>query len=362
VKRAVFVALLLATSAFAADGGKATGKFLVGQDTRKLTHAYVIEENALLRVILATGEVDEAARTDTDALREAVAEGELSALVIQLDEDRQADTTYFFDAELPAGLEVREWTQFTAKKSNKGTLSGRLVLTPHGNSFSYEATFDAPIVKFEKTVEPLPADATPKDHALWRLEQKGLPFEVQVFRNAVLEDDADTVDLYLTAGMPAESIDALRLAVDTGKAKVVKLLLARGEDKNGKDDFGQPLVMIAASNHHVDVMEMLIAAGADVNAANQYHITPLAVAAEQGHLDEVKLLLEAGANVNARDTAGSTALTVAILRGYTEIVETLITAGTDVLRDKDDLLSLAAEKPDIKAMLEKAIAAAEAKP
>jgi ankyrin repeat protein len=68
------------------------------------------------------------------------------------------------------------------------------------------------------------------------------------------------------------------------------------------------------------------------------------------------MLVAAGAKVNARDTAGSTALTVAILRGYKEIVEALLAAGTDVQRDKEDLLALAADKPEIKAMLEKAIA------
>ena len=92
----------------------------------------------------------------------------------------------------------------------------------------------------------------------------------------------------------------------------------------------------------------------DVNAANQYRITPLAVAAEQGHLDIVNMLVAAGAKVNARDTAGGTALSVAILRGYKEIVEALLAAGTDVLRDKEDLLNLAADKPEIKEMLEKA--------
>lgn len=226
-----------------------------------------------------------------------------------------------------------------------------------GFSFSYDATFDAKIVVQKQSVEPLAADATAADHALWRLKQKEIPFDEQHFRRVVMDGDADAVTLFLTAGMPVETAGALRLAVDAGKTEVVKILLEHGADKNNKDAYGQSLAMTAASNHHTAVLALLIAAGADASAPNQYRITPLAVAAEQGHLDIVNLLVSAGATVNARDTSGGTALSVAILRGYQEIVAALLAAGADVQRDKDDLLMLAAEKPAIKAMIEKAIRA-----
>jgi ankyrin repeat protein len=81
------------------------------------------------------------------------------------------------------------------------------------------------------------------------------------------------------------------------------------------------------------------------------------VAAEQGKLVTVKLLLAAGANVKHRDPSGGSALMVAVLRGYKDIVKTLIDAGADVARDKDDLLELAKDKPEIKAMIENAVKA-----
>lgn len=348
------LSLVLAGSLFGGELGKASGKFVVGNATRTLTHAYVIEKDALLKIVLASDAIEEAALFDKDALQETVADG-VSALVIQLDEDRQADATFFFDAKLPAGLEVRQVGTFKARKSSDGALAGRVVMKDDGYSFSYDATFEAPIVVQVQTIEPLAADATPADHALWRLKQKEIEYDAQNFRSVVMNGDADAVNLFLTAGMPVETADALRVAVDSGKAEVVKLLLKHGADKNGKDSYGQSLAMTAASNHHADVLALLIAAGADINAANQYRITPLAVAAEQGHLDLVKMLVAAGAKVNARDTAGGTALSVAILRGYKEIVETLLEAGTDVQRDKEDLLALAADNAEIKEMIEKAI-------
>ena len=354
---ALFALAFIAVSTFAADAGKANGKFVVGKATKRLTHSYVIEKNSLLKIILASGAIEGAELYDAKALQEAVGERGISAVVIQLDEDRQADTTYFFDAKLPAGLEVRQAATFDAQKSTDRALSGRAVMKDDDFSFSYDATFDAPIVVQVQKVEALPADATPADHALWRLKQMEIAFDEQHFRSVVMDGNADAVKLFLTAGMPVETADALRQAVDMGKANVVKLLLEHGADKNGKDSFGQSLAMTAASNHHADVLAMLIKAGADINAPNQYRITPLAVAAEQGHLDLVNMLVAAGAKVNARDTSGGTALSVAILRGYKEIVEALIAAGTDVQRDKDDLLALAADKPEIKEILEKAIKA-----
>ena len=105
---------------------------------------------------------------------------------------------------------------------------------------------------------------------------------------------------------------------------------------------------------HPDVAKLLIDAHADVNIPNEYKLAPLAVAAEQGQLESVKLLLAAGANVKHRDPTGGSALMVAVLRGYTDIVKTLIAAGADVARDRDDLLSLAKDKPEIKAMIEEA--------
>ncbi len=362
--RRAFLLAVVALSAFSALGaaaGKASGKFTVGNATRKLTHSYAVQKNSLLKIVLATGAVEEAELYASDALQEAVETRGISALVIQLDEDGEADTTYFFDAKLPAGLEVRRTGTFDAQKVTKTALSGRVTMNDDDFSFSYDATFDAPIVVQVQKIEPLPAGATAADHALWRLKQLEIPYDAQHFRSMVMDGNADTVKLFLTAGMPVETADALHLAVDMGKAEVARLLLEHGADKNGQDSFGQSLVMTAASNHRTDIMKLLIAAGADINAANQYRITPLAVAAEQGHLDIVNLLVAAGAKVNARDTAGGTALSVAILRGYKEIVEALLAAGTDVLRDKEDLLNLAADKPEIKEMLEKAIRASERK-
>jgi hypothetical protein len=339
----------------AATAGKATGKLVVSKETRPLSYAYVVEKDKLLKIVLSSVRLEDDQLFDSDALQNAVDEQGISAIVIRLDEDRRADSTLFFDPDLPAGLEVRQLGTFEAKKSTDTQLAGRVVLSDKGNSFTYDVTFDAPIVLALQNVEPLAADASPSEHALWRLKQMELKFDETTFRSVVIDGDADAVELFVTAGMSPDAQDAIRLALDTGKDDVVKVLLAHGADKNAKDAYGQSLMMTAASNHRVEAMKQLIAAGADIDVPNEYGITPLAVAAEQGHLDEVNLLVAAHAKVNTPDNYGGTALSVAVLRGYKEIVAALIAAGADVKRDKAQLLALAEDKPEILAMLEKAL-------
>lgn len=330
---AVFVTILATLTACAAPAAK--GKFVVSGKTRQLKHAYVFEEDRVYRIVLTTDEVE---GTSDEALQESVGNG-VSALVIQLDDRRNAQMTYFYDPDLPPGLTVAEYGKFSPQESKKkGTLAGRAWMQSSDFSFSYDATFEAPVVVQEREVAKID------------------PANGPGFRAAVMNGDVDAVKQYLDAGTPVDSSDALRLAVEQGKSEVVKLLLARGANKDAKDAYGQSVVMSAASMHQADALSQLIAAGADINAPNDYRLTPLAVAAEQGHLDLIHMLINAGANVNARDTAGGTALSVAILRGYREIVAALLEAKADVKRDQEDLLALAEDKPEIKAMLERAIA------
>lgn len=265
------------------------------------------------------------------------------------------------DPKLPAGLEVREVGTFKPAGSKGRTLSGSVAMQDDGFSFSYTATFEAPIVVQPETATPLAADATPAEAARHRLAQMEIDYDDSAYRGAVLDGKAEVVKLFLDAGTPVESHDALAMAVEKGHTDVVKLLLERGANANAKDEYGQSVVMRAASAHQAEALRLLIAAGADVNARNEYRITPLAVAAEQGQLEIVKMLLAAGANVNARDTSGGTALSVCILRGYADCVRTVLDAGADVQRDKEDLLELAQGKPEIQAMLVKAIEATKRK-
>lgn len=349
--------LIAAGSLFAAEAGKVTGTFVIGQERKALTHAYVVEKGTLLKIVLATGPLEEEALFDNSVLRAAVAGGAVSAVVVRLDDDRRADSAFFFDAELPAGLEVREINTFKMREVRGRNLAGRVVMKDDGFSFSYDATFEAPLTSQIETVVPLSADATPAEHALARIREMEIPFNAESFSHAIREGDVETVTLFLTAGMPVETDDGLSDAVESGQAAVAKLLIEHGADVNRKDEYDQSLVLVVVGTKNLAMLELLIAAGADVSVPNKYRVTPLASATTDGQLEVVKALLAAGAKVNARNTSGGTALSSAVFYGHKEIVEALLAAKADVQRDKDDLLAFAADKPEIKAMLVKAMAA-----
>jgi hypothetical protein len=327
---------------FALALGKAQGSMVVSGKTTPLHYAYVVEKDTLLKIIVSAAPIDDPANAD-----------DFVGVAVQLDEKKKAEEVFFFHPKLPAGLSVRQLSRFESDSVSASKLSGRLVLDDPGNSFTYDVTFAAAVVHVKEAIDRLPADASTEDHARWRLKQLHIEYGESEFRSRVLSGDADAVKLMLEAGMPVETEEALRLAVETGKEKVAKVLIDAGANVNKQDTYGESLLM--HSTTRPEMVKLLIDAHADVNAANVYKIDPLSSAAEQGQLEVVKMLLAAGANPKHRQPTGGTALSVAVLRGYKDVVKTLIDAGSDVKRDKDDLLDLAKDKPEIKAMIEEAV-------
>ncbi len=94
------------------------------------------------------------------------------------------------------------------------------------------------------------------------------------------EGDAERLDAYIAAGVPANLTDAA----------------------------GNTLLMLAAYHGHATCVAMLAGRGADVNRPNDRGQTPLAGAVFKDEPDVVRTLLEAGADPDAgtpsaRDTA-----------------------------------------------------------
>jgi hypothetical protein len=346
IRRAAFLLILFAMPAAAATNGKASGSIVVSGNKTAVKYAYVVEKNALIKVIVSDRQLDENALGDLSTV-----DG-LSAIAVQLDESKKAEEVFFFHPDLPAGLSVRELSRFEPRKAKGENIAGRLVLDDPGNSFTYDVTFDAPVTHLKEAVDPLPATASKSEHALWRLQQLHMEFKPQKFRSLIFANDVEAVKLFLDAGMPVETEDALSLAISVSTPAMVKTLIDAGADVNKRDESGGSLVMAATSKP--DMLKLLIDAKADVNVENEYKMAPLAVAAEQGQMESVKMLLAAGAKVNARNPYGGTALQVAVLRGYKDLVKLLIDSGANVKRDRKDLLELAKDKPEIRAMIENA--------
>ncbi len=326
---------------FAIALGQAEGKLVVSGKATVLRYAYAVEKNALVKIIVSAGQLEDPANADN-----------FTGIAVQLDEKKKAEEVYFFHPKLPDGLSVRELSRFEPLVVSPKRVAGRLVLDDPGNSFTYDVNFDAAVIKVKEAIDPLPADASKADHAKWRLKQLNIPFQPSELRSRVLNDDADAVKLLVDAGIPVDAEGAVRVAVEHGNAKVVQILVDAGADVNGRDAYGQSLLMGATT--HPEVIKVLLAAKVDPNVLNEYKIGPLAAAAEQGQLEVVKMLINAGAKVNQRNPYGGTPLQVAVLRGYKDVVKTLIDAGADVARDKAELLEIAKDNEEIKAMIEAA--------
>lgn len=96
----------------------------------------------------------------------------------------------------------------------------------------------------------------------------------------------------------------------------VKELLKRGASPNSKDEFGQPLVVLATRNSvygalsdTYEILKILLDAGADVNATNDFGSTALFLTSRPHPMidikdDPLKLLIERKANRGVKDKFG----------------------------------------------------------
>jgi ankyrin repeat protein len=135
-----------------------------------------------------------------------------------------------------------------------------------------------------------------------------------------------------------KSFDVSKQAVDTGRADIIRLLVANGADITALDPNDNTLLHVAATEGHVEVANALIAAGANVNATDKEGRTPLMAALESETLAKSPSLLEKtvstpianGANLDARSNDGETLLHLASKAGALALVRTLIDNGAAV--------------------------------
>ena len=167
------------------------------------------------------------------------------------------------------------------------------------------------------------------------LENKGVKYTKKSFLQAVKNNDAVVVKLFLQAKASPNSTEALTgipilsLAIANGSVDVVKLLLEHSADVNKEsDDKTTPLIVSSAFNNQ-DILNLIIQGKANVNVKNNAGITPLTSAIIRNHIKNVKILLEYKADVNYVDDQVSV-LTHSVLTGNKEIVKLLIKHGADV--------------------------------
>jgi len=118
----------------------------------------------------------------------------------------------------------------------------------------------------------------------------------------------------------------LHFAAIMGKARVARLLLAKGANVNAWTGEGlMPLHCLSDMGQPTEVARLLLEYGAEVNTRTLRggRRTPLHCAAEYNSVQVAQLLLYHRANINAKDDTGRTPLDIAIRAGHTELAELL---------------------------------------
>ena len=97
-----------------------------------------------------------------------------------------------------------------------------------------------------------------------------------------------------------------------------------------RNDDGQSLLHIAASEGKLGIAKLIVEKGGDVNAKDSDGAAPLSDASFNGRAEVVKYLISLGANIDAKDIYGRTALWYAQSWGHPEVAAILLDSGADV--------------------------------
>lgn len=108
------------------------------------------------------------------------------------------------------------------------------------------------------------------------------------------------------------STSLLQQAIKSQRADMLVFLLKKGAKTDKKSNFGESLVIFAASYGNADAIEILIKEGLSIESKSKNLETPLIVAAKEGQLSAVEELIKHKANINYKTPKGKNALIYAI--------------------------------------------------
>jgi ankyrin repeat protein len=123
----------------------------------------------------------------------------------------------------------------------------------------------------------------------------------------------------------------------------------------GRNNQGEPPIVLAARKGQVEAARFLLEQGADLEERDANGDSALLAAAETGQLDMAKWLIEQGADTNAKDDDKNSVLHVAAYSGTPELVKVLLEAGArpDALNDEEETpLEIAKNQDNARAIIQ----------
>ncbi len=208
------------------------------------------------------------------------------------------------------------WLSFVAGYSI-GT--GRLLILYRPSRYPHQVPYLAPfflVLSIEDLCSFIEAEhrewvsLTERREARRSLLELGISFRGDAFAEAVVEGNIQAAELFLKAGLPADTRDKkgvtlLGLAARTGNLAMVELLLNAGArmDTQSEDRGNSPL-MDAVAGGHERIARRLVEAGANVNLQSKDGQTALVLAVGRNDVPLVDLLLKAHADPDINDKLG----------------------------------------------------------
>lgn len=159
------------------------------------------------------------------------------------------------------------------------------------------------------------------------------PYQATPLEKVAGFGDRETVQLLLDKGAngichgPRYHVALAVAAREPKQVEVVDLLLDRGADINGQEDYWGHVLPLAAAKENYRIVELLLDRGADVNGRGGFYATALEAAIEKGHCEVARLLLDRGADLNS---LADRPLTIALGRGHLATCRLLLDYGVDV--------------------------------
>ncbi len=121
----------------------------------------------------------------------------------------------------------------------------------------------------------------------------------------------------------SELEDQLFKAIEKKDIKLIKELVIKGANVNGKDVWGSTILISASFQGDIEIVKFLIDKGADINGQDKVGWTPLIWACLYKNIEIVKYLIDRGAKLNIKDENGKTALDLVTDQGFTDIEQIL---------------------------------------
>ena len=128
-------------------------------------------------------------------------------------------------------------------------------------------------------------------------------------------------------------------AARQGEVAVVEQLLGstRGTELSAQlSQAGDTLLHVACWEGKARLVRMLLARGHDVHALSRNKSTPLHYSSWNGHSESAKILLESQADTERHMQGGDTALHQAAWNGHTEVARLLLDNGASMSATKED--------------------------